>query len=233
MTEKAAKEPEETGHLRTCIATRKRLPPEQMLRLVLDPSGQRVHIDYLQKLPGRGAYVCADRESLRKAVEKGGIKKAFRSNVQADTTTLLQEAAEASARQLSSLLSLGFRAGMVIPGNSRVEHVLRQGTALLLLIADDAAPSVKSKFSRWAQRFPIPCFTTLTKDALGVPLRLPTCSLVAVTDPGFAEKLRIEAKRAQDLQPPLPAGTTPSEEATPDPETSEAPTSPTMLEKKH
>ncbi|GEM_PF-411291 len=204
MTETANQEPEETGPLRTCVATRKRLAPEQMLRLVLDPSGQRVYIDYLHKLPGRGAYVCADRDSLRKAVEKGGIKKAFRAPVIADAETLLQEAAEAANRHLSSLLALGLRAGVIAAGNSRVEHTLRQGSALLMLIAMDAAPSISTKFSRWAARLSIPCLQTFPKDVLGSPLRLPSCSLLTVTESGFATTLQREAIRAQGFLPPMP-----------------------------
>lgn len=227
MTETANQEPEETGPLRTCVATRKRLAPEQMLRLVLDPSGQSVHIDYLHKLPGRGAYVCADRESLRKAVEKGGIKKAFRASVIADADALIQEATEAAKRQLSSLLALGLRAGAIEPGNSRVEHTLRQGSALLLLIAMDAAPSIQTKFSRWAIRLSIPCLQTFPKDVLGSPLRLPTCSLITVTEPGFADKLQRETIRAQGFLPPRPPAMNHTQkEKPPDADASPPPDSP-------
>ena len=49
------------------------------MRFVL-ASGEVVSLDARQTRPGRGAYVCARRKCLKRAVESGGFRRAFRCN---------------------------------------------------------------------------------------------------------------------------------------------------------
>ena len=60
---------------RTCLGCRRQRPKGEMLRLVRRADG-RVEADGLAG--GRGAYVCAERECLERALKPGRLAHAFR-----------------------------------------------------------------------------------------------------------------------------------------------------------
>ncbi|MEM1007595.1 MAG: DUF448 domain-containing protein [Myxococcota bacterium] len=187
---------------RMCIVSRAQHTPHQMLRLVLDPQSDQVMVDYRQKAPGRGVYLLATPETLAQALQKNHLSKAFRKNVQADLQILHVQIQKAAERQLLDLLSLGLRAGLLCAGTHRVEHRLRQEQALLLWFAHDAASSTSNKLSRWAQRLSIPTFRALSKEQIGSAVQLPHCSVLAITQKGFAQKVQHELTRFQNFTPP-------------------------------
>ena len=59
---------------RTCIATGKTLPRHKLLRFVAGPDGAAT-LDLAEKLPGRGAWVAADKAALQQAVKKGHFRR--------------------------------------------------------------------------------------------------------------------------------------------------------------
>lgn len=69
----------ERGHapVRMCIGCRQRRPKEELIRLVLNNSGQPV-TDKEKILPGRGVYICPSPGCLELAIKKKGFAKAFR-----------------------------------------------------------------------------------------------------------------------------------------------------------
>ncbi|HAA59157.1 MAG TPA: hypothetical protein DCE42_30695 [Myxococcales bacterium] len=186
---------------RSCVACREKHPQSSLVRIVLSPE-QEVHIDYLGKCPGRGAYVCPDPKCIQRAAERGGFARAFKTQVKAETHTLLAQAREAASKQIRSLLSLAHRAKVVAAGNSRVEIALREQKVKLLLLATDASDGVKQKFSRWASRSDIPVYETLTQVELAPSVGQNTCSLITIHDAQFAKKIEQEVQRARLLAIP-------------------------------
>ncbi len=64
---------DEDGSQRTCIVTRAKLPPDELLsRFVLAPDGQVVP-DLKRKLPGRGVWVQATAKAVAEAVRTQGV----------------------------------------------------------------------------------------------------------------------------------------------------------------
>ena len=59
----------ETGPERRCIATGEVRPKAELIRFVAAPDGQIVP-DVLEKLPGRGIWITADRAALELAVSR-------------------------------------------------------------------------------------------------------------------------------------------------------------------
>ena len=52
-----------------------------MLRLVYQPSEQRLAFDPHKKLPGRGAYLCRDTNCLQLAKRQYSLDRAYRTKV--------------------------------------------------------------------------------------------------------------------------------------------------------
>ena len=63
--------------MRRCAWTRKAYPKDELIRLVLDPTG-RVFVDVLGRAPGRGIYIVPDRNVIAAALSPKGLNKLFR-----------------------------------------------------------------------------------------------------------------------------------------------------------
>ena len=68
---------DETGPERTCIVTRAKHPPEAMIRFVVGPE-ETVVPDIRRRLPGRGVWVTASAELVKRAATKGASPAASR-----------------------------------------------------------------------------------------------------------------------------------------------------------
>ena len=66
--------------MRTCIACREMKPKAEMTRVVRNAEDE-IMLDPTGKAPGRGAYVCANEECLKKVITKKLFNKTFSANV--------------------------------------------------------------------------------------------------------------------------------------------------------
>lgn len=105
---------------------------------MLSPDGQ-VTPDFSESLPGRGAWVSANRKSIEKACSSGAFKRALRG--EAKNTAGLADTVEAGLRK-SALSALGMarRAGDVWAGFEKVKAALKAQKAAALVAASDSAP---------------------------------------------------------------------------------------------
>ena len=123
--------------VRRCVLTRERRPAGEMIRFVIGPDGGLV-ADLAQRLPGRGAWVCADRRSLEEALRRGAFARAFRRPV--STAPGMADATERLlANRILSLLGLARRAGDLVLGFEAVRESLREARPAALVEASDAS----------------------------------------------------------------------------------------------
>lgn len=131
---------------RTCIATRRTGDAATMLRFVVGPDSQVV-ADLKGRLPGRGAWVSAERQSVDLAARKGAFARAFKKPV-----TVPADLGDIVDRQFqeAALGALGFarKAGQCVTGASRVAESLEKGQTIAVLHASDAAEDGREKLSR-------------------------------------------------------------------------------------
>ena len=129
-TEKAATK-------RMCAVSREVRPIEELIRFVVAPTGEVV-ADLKRKLPGRGLWVTASRQTVAEAVRRHHFNKAFRRDLRvpptlpSDTETLL-------VRSVTEALAIAAKAGQVVAGFGKVETALREGTVAVLIHAGDGA----------------------------------------------------------------------------------------------
>ncbi len=76
--------------MRTCIACREMKPKQEMTRVVRNADGE-IFADPTGKAAGRGAYVCANPECLKKVTGKKLLHKAFSTNVSAEVYLGVEE----------------------------------------------------------------------------------------------------------------------------------------------
>ena len=112
------------GPERKCIATGEVQPKNGLIRFVVSPESQIVP-DVLEKLPGRGIWVSADREALDKAVAKKLFARAAKAPVTVPADLVAQVETQLVAR-VTGLLALARKSGDAVAGYERVKDWLGQ-----------------------------------------------------------------------------------------------------------
>jgi len=128
---------------RRCIVSSQSDSDAHLIRFALSPDGV-VTPDVAAKLPGRGAWVRADRASVEQAGRKGGFSRAFKTEAKvpdglADTVETLL------SRRCLDQLGLMRRAGAIALGATQVEAAIRAKPALILIEAADGAEEGREK----------------------------------------------------------------------------------------
>ncbi len=133
---------------RRCVLTQAHGPRAMLIRLAIGPDAQ-IAPDFAGKLPGRGAWISADRALLETAMAKGKLKgalaRAFKSNSLRLPDDLADQIAAGLERRALDRLGLENRAGNLIWGHERIGEALLKGKVRLLLHAADARPDGMGK----------------------------------------------------------------------------------------
>jgi len=66
--------------LRTCVACRTERPKRELVRVVRRPDGV-VLVDDTGRLPGRGAYLCADQACWSTALKRQSLERALEASL--------------------------------------------------------------------------------------------------------------------------------------------------------
>lgn len=134
---------------RKCIVTGELLPRDALIRFVVDPEGA-VTPDLAEKLPGRGAWVRADKEKVAQAIARRCFNRAFSADVAAGDA-LAMAVEDGMRRRAIAALGLARRAGFAVAGFDQVAGELKAQKASLLISACDAAADGADKLARMAR----------------------------------------------------------------------------------
>src|SRR6201995_4112349 len=125
--------------LRMCAVSRAQRPVDELIRFVISPQGEVIP-DIKRKLPGRGLWISASRQTVAEAVRRHpfsrGLKRDVRvaESLEADTEALL-------ARAVIEALAIAAKAGQVVSGFAKVEAALtdrkNRGALMALVHACD------------------------------------------------------------------------------------------------
>jgi predicted RNA-binding protein YlxR (DUF448 family) len=156
---------------RRCIVNQESLADDHLIRFALAPDGV-VTPDVASKLPGRGAWVRADRESIERAAKKGAFARAFKDTVKVPEALADQIEALLFKRCLD-FLGLARRASAIAIGATQVEAAIRARPALVLIEATDGAEEGREKLMSthiglWGK--PPPAVGCFSSQDLGVAL---------------------------------------------------------------
>ena len=123
--------------MRMCAVTREVRPIGELIRFVVSPQGEVVP-DLKRKLPGRGLWVSASRQTVAEAVRRNQFAKGFKREIRA-SATLPADTEALLVRSATEALAMAAKAGQVVSGFAKVEGLLGQGKAEALIHASDGA----------------------------------------------------------------------------------------------
>lgn len=92
-------------------------------------------------------------------------------------------------RKVLSLLGLAMKAGKVVSGEFQTESCVKEGTACLVIVAEDASDNTKKLFRDKTGFRSIPFKLYGTKATLGRALGKEYRASLAVTEQGFADAI--------------------------------------------
>ncbi len=149
---------------RRCIASGAVKDKQALLRFVIDPQGQVVP-DIGGRLPGRGIWVSANRQMLKKACEKNLFARAARAQVTV-SADLVERVEGLLVRRCLDRIGMARRAGQAVSGYEKVSEWLRAGRGGVLLAAADGAPGARAKMR--AAGPDVPVVDVFCADELGM-----------------------------------------------------------------
>ena len=183
---------------RRCILTGAHGPRTTLIRLAVGPDSQ-VAIDLSTKLPGRGAWIVADRKILEAALAKGKLRgalaRAFKANDLKLPDTLPDQIASGLERRALDRLGLENKSGNLIWGSERIGEALLKGKVRLLLHAGDARADGMGKLEakrRGASPDTISIILPVGRDQLSMALGRENVVHAAISDAASAARV-IEA----------------------------------------
>ncbi len=92
--------------------------------------------------------------------------------------------------KMLSLVSLATKAGKTVSGEFSTEKAVKDFTAELVIVAEDASDNTKKKFKNMCDFYEVPVYFYGDKDTLGHAMGKEFRASLAVTDEGFAKGIR-------------------------------------------
>ena len=129
--------------VRQCAVTRERLAPDALIRFVRSPDGIVVP-DEFGKLPGRGAWVSADRATLETGLASDVFSRAFKAKSR-PMDDLVGEVERQLLQRCIGLLGMAKKSGVAVLGFDQVRDYIRKQEPGLLLEASDGAEDGRNK----------------------------------------------------------------------------------------
>lgn len=181
---------------RRCIVTRESGERDDLIRFVISPEGEAVP-DLSERLPGRGLWLTARGDIVRRACRENSFSKAARRSVKipADLSDRLDGLFE---KRCLDLIGLARRSGHAVAGFEKVRAAAAGGKVALLLEASDGAADGREKIARAA-----PGSVTLslwTAEQLGGPFGRDSVVHAAILEGGLADRLLRDARRLEGLR---------------------------------
>ena len=194
----------EDGRERKCIATGEVLPEDQLIRFVAGPDGVVVP-DLARKLPGRGMWVQATRESVQAAAKKNAFSRSAKAPLKApaDLADLVEKLL---AQRVLSGLGLARRSGELTWGYDRVSAAITAGRAAWMIEAADGASDGRRKLLQIAARQDVPprLIGAFSEAEIGLSLGLENVIHLAFLAGRGAERWTLDVERISGFRPLLP-----------------------------
>lgn len=99
-----------------------------------------------------------------------------------------------------SMLSIAAKAGKVVSGGFLSEKSIQEGTAKLVIIAEDASENTRKKFVDKCTYYHVPFYIFGNSELLGKQIGKQMRTTVTVLDQGLAEQIRKKLDSSKDME---------------------------------
>ncbi len=131
------------GTERRCVASGETRETSNMIRFVKGPAGDVVP-DIMEKLPGRGVWVSAEKAMLEKAINSDAFSRGFKAKSPVDDS-LLDLTTSLLNRRVLSLMTMSLKAGQAYIGFDQVKSAAQGNPLAWRIEASDGSAGGRSK----------------------------------------------------------------------------------------
>ncbi|MEO9823648.1 MAG: RNA-binding protein [Paracoccaceae bacterium] len=181
---------------RRCIVSGEAQPKRGLIRFAVSPDALLV-ADILEKLPGKGIWVSAERDALNEAVAKDHFSRAARQKVTIPDG-MVDEIERQLAKRMIDGVSMARKAGRAVAGFEKVKEWLGKEDARILLQASDGSERGKSKLHPPGGKGSF--FDVLTASELGLSFGRERVIHAALGFGGLTERIREDAIRLSGVR---------------------------------
>jgi len=181
------------GPRRRCVYCRKTLDKRSLLRIVADPGGAWL-VDWRQRLPGRGAYLCPEPTCVAGAVDRGGLRSALSSNEQGEGDDLVIKIRDGFGARALRMVGMATRSEEVARGRDAARKVLFKKQAFMAITAGDASGRTKRYFRSICARQGIHFVELFSKKELGRATSRNELAVLAIMNRELAEKIELDSR---------------------------------------
>jgi predicted RNA-binding protein YlxR (DUF448 family) len=214
MVRRATPEPEASGDERSgraegrermCVVAREVMPEERLVRFAVAPD-DALTPDLAAKLPGRGVWVEARRQSVETALKKGLFARSAGRPVKIPADLANRIEALLEARCLAQI-GLSRRAGALAVGFDQVRALLKSRRPAYMIEACDGAADGRVKLRRLARAAwgDAPLAGAFSANALGEALGRGPVAHLAMHEGPAARRFAGEFMRLSGFRPATPA----------------------------
>ncbi|MBQ4068430.1 MAG: ribosomal L7Ae/L30e/S12e/Gadd45 family protein [Lachnospiraceae bacterium] len=93
-----------------------------------------------------------------------------------------------------SLIGIATKAGKTVSGEFSVERAVKDGKAVVVVIAEEASDNTKKMFTNMCSFYNVPLYIYGTKDELGNAMGKQMRASMAITDEGLGKALEKQIK---------------------------------------
>ena len=135
---------------RLCIVTRAVRPVAELIRFVIGPDGDVIP-DVKSKLPGRGVWVAASRQTVEAAVKRHAFARGFKRDARVPADLAVRTEGLLLRAALDALAMAG-KAGLVAVGFAKTAAALEHDAVIAVLHAAEGSPDGIRKLEAVSRR---------------------------------------------------------------------------------
>lgn len=196
MTRGGRQKDRTSGAERRCIAGGESLPVSCLVRFVLGPD-DTITPDLARRLPGRGIWVEARADRLKRAIDKKLFARAARQSVNVPDD-LFDRVESGLLRRVIDHLSMARKAGIAVAGFEKVRAALGREDVAVLITASDGSGREASRL--WAGEGQFKRISALLADELGLAFGRERVIHAALGGGGITDSFLLEASRLAGLR---------------------------------
>jgi hypothetical protein len=181
---------------RRCLISRTAFPVDQLVRFVVGPD-QEIVPDIDGRLPGRGLWLRAQRETVTAACEGKGFAKAARAPVRIESG-LADRVEDLLARRCLNTIGLARRSSEVVAGFEKVKALLKGHKNAVLMIANDGADDGRRKMLSVGENVTV--IDLFSSTELGHVFGREKTVFAALVEGGLATLLKRDASRLKGFR---------------------------------
>lgn len=172
--------------IRTCISCGSEKYKNELLRFVAVDN--EVVFDLKQKLDGRGAYLCFNKECFKKATKKNFLSKHLKIKTDENITfvKLVKQVRDTYKRYLYTLMRVNITSKNIIEGVYNVKDSLIHEKAFLCLFPSDISNHSKGKLVNLITRKKVPFYFLEDKKSVAMNIHRPIRGAYAVVNKQLA-----------------------------------------------